>query len=178
MKVLVVYDTIEGQTRKIARRIADIATEAGHTAEVLETASADRAALEGAGAVVMCAPVHGSCYPAPFMDLVRDWAPDLDARPSAMVSVSLAITGEEPELRAEGEGYPTRLLPPAGWTPKHIYHAAGALKYSEYDFFKRWIMRTIARRQGIASDGTADQEFTDWAALEAFVRDFLAGAAR
>jgi menaquinone-dependent protoporphyrinogen oxidase len=54
--------------------------------------------------------------------------------------------------------------------------AAGALKYSEYDFFKEQIIRHIvmAGRQ-IPSD-QKDWEFTDWAALDSFIAEFLQSA--
>lgn len=48
--------------------------------------------------------------------------------------------------------------------------------FSQYDFFKRWIMRRIAREKGTPSDTSQDYEFTDWLALDGFVDDFLAGA--
>jgi menaquinone-dependent protoporphyrinogen oxidase len=53
-----------------------------------------------------------------------------------------------------------------------VHHAAGALKYLEYDFFKRALMRQIARKEGASVDTSRDHEFTDWEALDAFVQEF------
>jgi menaquinone-dependent protoporphyrinogen oxidase len=54
-----------------------------------------------------------------------------------------------------------------------IHHAAGALKYTEYDFFRRWMLKRIAKKEGGPVDTSLDHEFTDWDALDAFVRTFV-----
>lgn len=174
MIVTIVYATIEGQTRHIAEAVAATVTEAGHRAELIEAHDGERFWLDEAEAAILCAPVHGGSYPADFEALAKDWAERLDRIPSAFVSVSLAILGDAEEV-AEALAYPATLETETGWHPTRVHHAAGALRFSQYDFFKRWVMRRIALDKGLPAD--ADQEFTDWSALEAFVRAFLAEAA-
>jgi menaquinone-dependent protoporphyrinogen oxidase len=68
--------------------------------------------------------------------------------PSAFISVSLSAAGENPD---DWEGLETcvaRFLHEASWRPKAIHHAAGAIRYSQYDFFKRLAMKFIAARRG------------------------------
>ena len=48
---------------------------------------------------------------------------------------------------------------------------AGALVYTQYGWFKRRVMRVIARREGGDTDMTHDHEYTDWQAVEQFARD-------
>jgi menaquinone-dependent protoporphyrinogen oxidase len=172
MRIAVLYATIEGHTRSIAERIAARLGDAGHEVALAEAnAGADPArALDGAGAALLAAPIHAGQYPTPFVHLVEAEGARLAAIPTAFVSVTLAIIGEEEERR-EAVAYAERLTERTGWHPGRVHHAAGALRYSEYDFFKRWIMRLIARRHGYDA-GKGDREFTDWAALEAFVDRF------
>ncbi len=61
-----------------------------------------------------------------------------------------------------------------GWTPAITRHVAGALRYTEYDYFKRLIMRRIARQQGGDTDTSRDHEYTDWDDLTRFVDEFMA----
>jgi len=61
-----------------------------------------------------------------------------------------------------------------GWRPQATHHAAGALLFTQYDFFKRWAMRLIALQRNANVDTHADTEYTDWQALTRFVEDFLA----
>jgi menaquinone-dependent protoporphyrinogen oxidase len=56
--------------------------------------------------------------------------------------------------------------------------AAGAFRFTRYDFFKRWAMKLIAAQKGIDADTSKDLELTDWPALDAFVKEFLADLAK
>ncbi len=62
--------------------------------------------------------------------------------------------------------------------PHRILLVAGALKYLEYDFLKRMIMRMIAKKEGRDTDTTKDYEYTDWEALRGFCDEFVANHAR
>ncbi len=53
----------------------------------------------------------------------------------------------------------------------------GALRYSEYGFLKRLLMKQIAKRtisEMPEADASGDIEFTDWAEVEAFAGDVAA----
>ena len=60
------------------------------------------------------------------------------------------------------------------WTPREVHHAAGAFRFSQYDFLKRWALKYIAYRKGQPTDTSKDYELTDWDALGAFVDSFVA----
>jgi menaquinone-dependent protoporphyrinogen oxidase len=62
-----------------------------------------------------------------------------------------------------------------GWRPREIHHAAGAFRFTEYDFLKRWAMKYIAFRRGQPTDASRDYELTDRAALAAFADRFAKG---
>jgi len=59
------------------------------------------------------------------------------------------------------------------WQPTETLLAAGALLYTEYDFFKRQLMKLIVWREGGPTDAGRDYEFTDWDALSKFVDSFV-----
>ncbi|MBK8498636.1 MAG: hypothetical protein IPL52_07420 [Flavobacteriales bacterium] len=59
-------------------------------------------------------------------------------------------------------------------TPRRIELVTGALKYLQNDFFKRFIMRMIAKKEGRETDASRDYEYTDWAALREFCDGFVA----
>lgn len=176
MIVLVGYVSIEGQTRKIAEAIAAQVEKSGDRAVLFNVMSMAEYALERPEAAILCAPIHGGRYPAPFVDFVRrekDW---LNSVPSAFVSVSLFIRSEYEDERDEATHFPDAMLSDTGWAPGHIHHAAGAFRFSEYDFFKRWMMKRMAEHENVAREGKGDVEFTDWAALDAFVGRFVGEA--
>lgn len=49
---------------------------------------------------------------------------------------------------------------------------AGALKYTEYDYFKRLIMKMISKKEGGATDTSQDYEYTKWDEVTKFVNEF------
>ena len=53
---------------------------------------------------------------------------------------------------------------------------AGALNYTQYDYFKRLLMHLIAKQRGRSTDTAHDHEYTDWDDLTRFVEEFLAVA--
>jgi menaquinone-dependent protoporphyrinogen oxidase len=55
--------------------------------------------------------------------------------------------------------------------------AAGALLYTHYNFFIRWMMKRIVATAGGDTDTSRDYEYTDWNDVRAFARDFGASVA-
>jgi len=173
MIILVAYATVEGQTAKIAGRIAAQIEMHGHQVVLADLAQPGFALPGRIDGAFLCAPIHLGNYPSAFVQFVAIWKPSLVALPTALVTVSLAIAGADAEERAEALAYPQKLAKKTGWKADHEYHAAGALKYLEYDFFKRWMLRRIARKEGGPVDTSKDYELTDWAALDRFVETAL-----
>ncbi len=173
MTVLVLYASIEGHTRKIAERAAATLEDAGHgvvLGDVREPGFAIPGRFDG---VLVCAPIHIGRYPSAVAQFLTDWKDALAKVPTALVSVSLGIHSDSADERAEAEAYPDKLEKKTGFHISKVHHAAGALKYLEYDFFKRALMRQIAAKEGGPVDTSVDHEFTDWEALDAFVQEFV-----
>ena len=173
MKFFIAYATVEGQTRKIAEKLVSILEALNHQAVIVSATEMSEYTLERPDGVMLCAPIHAGRYPAYFTDFVRrevDW---LNAVPSAFVSVTLSIASADPEEREEAARFPVALAAETGWNPRAIHNAKGALRYTEYDFFKRWMLKRIAGKHKAPTDTSNDYELTDWEALERFAVDFV-----
>jgi menaquinone-dependent protoporphyrinogen oxidase len=59
-----------------------------------------------------------------------------------------------------------RFLYTAYWKPRHVILAAGALHYTRYGVFTRWMMRKIAAAHAGPTDTSRDYELTNWSELE------------
>lgn len=177
MRVLVVYATGEGQTRKVAARIAAHAAALGHAPTLVEAARADeRHDPAQFDATVAAASLHAGRYQPALVAFARRHAGALDARPSAFVSVSLSAAGDDPGDRAGLARCVEAFADETGRTIRRLHHAAGALRFTRYGPLVRWVMRLIARRRGQRVDPHVDAEYTDWAALDGFVHDVLGSA--
>ncbi len=175
--VLVVYGTTEGQTRKVAEFIANALQERGAKVELLDSASASAAQVQPFfAAAVVCGSLHRHRYQASLLRFVKDNAAWLVGIPSAFIAVSLTAVLADDESREELREAADAFFRKTGWTPAITRHVAGALRYTQYDYFKRLLMKLIARQRGGATDTTQDREYTDWDDLAHFVDEFLAAA--
>jgi menaquinone-dependent protoporphyrinogen oxidase len=178
-KVLIVYATGEGQTEKIARRIAATLDAAGHSTELLDT---DRPGspldLESFEVVVVGAPIHAGGYPRSLVRFAREHRALLESTRAVFFSVGLAVQSRISDGRAQTLQIVEGLVKRTGWRPERVELFAGALPYSKYNFLIRFIMRRIVAKEGGDVDTSRDYEYTDWRAVERFAQGLVAvGAA-
>src|SRR5262245_50123871 len=161
-RVLILYGTTEGHTRAIADAIGKTLQSRGLQADVVE-AGAIEPVMPQYAAVIVAASVHIGSYQAAVRRWVTRHAAELNSRPTAFVSVSLGILQKtDAAVMAEVEAIPRRFVESTGWRPSTMKHVAGALLYTRYNFFKRWIMKRIVARAGGDTDTSKDYDYTDW----------------
>ncbi|SHH82590.1 flavodoxin domain-containing protein [Marivita hallyeonensis] len=173
MKLFIGYATNEGQTRKIAQYVADRCVDLGHSVEMMgltDAGSVDLARFDGA---VLGGSVHAGHYQRVLSDFAADHVMALDAIPTLMISVSLAASGHEAEDWRALDKILADFKDATQWTPGEVAQVAGAYKPSEYDVFRRFIMRRIIKAKDPEVDPDWDAEFTDWEALDATVTAWL-----
>jgi len=170
-RLLLAYDTVEGQTRKIAEHMAQLATQRGHDISLVPITDvpADCEPLDGA---ILGASIHVGRHSRRFTDFVQKQLGWLDSMPVAFFSVSLSASGPTEE-REQAMGYVRALLSETGWRPQATAIIGGGLPYRRYGFLKRLFMRKIAREGGRDTDTSRNHEYTDWAAVDQFTRLFL-----
>jgi menaquinone-dependent protoporphyrinogen oxidase len=174
MKLLIVYGTSEGQTRKIARFVADHLAEQGHETQLVD--ASDTAAASDPrdfDALIIAASVHAGRYQSAVIHFVRDRLATINARPNVFLSVSLAAAGGDEEDVEGLKKCVAAFTAETAWTPQCIHHVAGAFRYTAYDFLKRWAMKYIAYRKGGPTDTSRDFELTDWGDLTRFADAFV-----
>jgi menaquinone-dependent protoporphyrinogen oxidase len=173
--VLVVYGTTEGQTRKIAGFIADALQPRGVRVDLVDSATEAAALVQPVyAAAIVCGSLHQHRFQASLQHFVRSNRAWLAGIPAAFVAVSLAAALTDKQSRDELDEIVDGFCRETGWTPGLTLHVAGALRYSQYDYFKRLVMKMIARHQGGDTDTSHDHEYTDWEALTRFVEAFVA----
>lgn len=175
--ILVAYGTTEGQTRKIAEFIAERLRIRGHRVDLVDTASpAAELVTPMYQAALLGGPLHQHKHPASLEAFVKRNHAWLAGLPCALFSVSLSAALDDSESRAEAQRLAGEFAAACELRPLATRCIAGALKYTQYDYFKRLLMRMIAQHYGQATDTSKDVEYTNWNDVEAFVDDFLAVA--
>ena len=178
------HATREGQTRRIAERIAGVFRNRGLAVVAADVRQGGAGVdLGGCSGAVLAASVHLGRYEPEMVKFAKAHATTLYAMPTAFVAVSMSqATVDRQDVsedeRARSRGYvrqcTDRFVKETGWQPRRIVPLAGALLYTKYNFIVRLIMKGIARRAGHATDTTRDYDFTDWGAVERFAESFAA----
>ncbi|MFC6827090.1 flavodoxin domain-containing protein [Halopelagius fulvigenes] len=172
--VLVAYATSEGQTRAVAERIAVVADRRGAETTLVNLdsphAEMDPASFD---AVFVGGSVHGGSHQKSVSEFVGNYRAALRSVPTGFFSVSLSAASDDPEIREKAEEYVERFTADARWSPDRTATVGGALKYSEYGFLKRFVMRKIVSKMGGDADPRRDYEYTDWATVERFAEEVL-----
>lgn len=176
MNVLIAFGSTEGQTRKIAHHIEATLAAANHTVTLTDCSETSKTpSLSAFDAVIVAASVHNKRH----QDSVNSFAfverTHLEAMPSAFISVSLSIIAKDGE--EEAQQYIDDFAVETGWTPKAIHLAAGAVRYLEYDFFKEFtVKQLVLDGEEIPDKAAGNPEYTDWNALDRFVKSFIDSA--
>jgi menaquinone-dependent protoporphyrinogen oxidase len=175
--ILVAYATTEGQTRKVATHVADTLRALGCTVDLVNvgTPAADSVSPVYAAAI-LAGSLHLGAHQSALADFARrnrDW---LNACPAAFLSVSLTAGLADETSRAECRAAAQQFLDATGFAPGIVLPVAGALPYTQYDWFRRFAMKTMAGKHGGDTDTSRDFEYTDWAALDAFAKEYVAAA--
>ena len=173
-KVLIVYATTDGHTRKIAQAVSDYVAEFGHAPYVVDAATAPRLARADAwDAVIALAPVRVGKHVKSMAAFARANVERLTHLPTAFFSVSLSAAGRD---TAAARACADAFVRDTGWRPGMVRLVAGALLYTRYNWFVKRMMRRISRAHGGDTDITRDFEYTDWQQLRADVEEFVLGA--
>ncbi|MFZ5539567.1 MAG: flavodoxin domain-containing protein [Pseudomonadota bacterium] len=172
-KVLVIYGTTEGHTRKIATFIAEHLRAQGAYVDLVDSATPAAAAVQPIyGAVVIAGSLHEHLHQRSLVHFVKENVAWLNAVPTAVVSAGLAAAMPDPESQAQARNNLQNFLDATGLKPAKTKTVGGALLYTKYDWFKRTMMRLIARQMGKDVDDTRDHEYTDWDDLRSFIDEF------
>lgn len=173
MRILIIHATRDGQTARIAERMGATITAHGHAARVLSCeSSAVGASLGECDAVIVGGGIRYGKHPPALEKLVRRHFAAIVMRPNAFFSVSVSAGG--PGARpAEARKNLERFLERASWKPDRTATIAGALLYTRYSPFIRFLMKMIVGHCGGDTDTTRDFEYTDWAAVDAFALDCI-----
>jgi len=160
----VFYATTEGQTRRIAERLVAAFRDKGFISRAIDVASSDVDYVDWqrVRAAVVGASLHVHRHQRAAAAFVGEHAAELNARPSAFFSVSLATASKSPVERDAAARLAREFTAAGGWHPDENVCLAGRLAYTQYGFCTRFIMKRIARQQGAPIDTSRDYEFTNW----------------
>lgn len=170
--VLLVYETSEGHTARIAERIAAI-LRAGNLDVTVTRLNEAPDRLDQFDGIVIGGPIHFSKYDDGLLKYAKDHATDLAAKPNGFFTVCMRAAEPDGAQGPEVLGYVDSFREQTGWSPDITAVFGGALAYTRYGIIKRFVMKRIAAQGGFSTNTKSDHDYTDWNAVEHFAVDFF-----
>lgn len=168
MKILIVYGTTEGQTRKIAEWTANRVRQQGHEVELKDSAAlVSDMDLRAFDAFIIAGSVHHERHQKAITNFVVAHRELLSTKASAFISVSLSAILEDD--KTEAQKYVDHFVSVTEWTPCITLLIGGAARFTEYDYFQEQVIKFIVMKRGGVECPDQDREFTDWNELGDFV---------
>jgi menaquinone-dependent protoporphyrinogen oxidase len=166
-RILVVYSTTDGHTRRICERLRSVIEPQGHQvtlASIRDEPGPDPASFDK---VVIGASIRYGKHSPLVFEFIRRHRAVLEARPNAFFTVN--VVARKPEKnRPETNPYLKKFLRKISWRPRQLAVFAGRIDYPSYSFGDRVIIRFIMWMTNGPTDPKAVVDFTDWGEVEAF----------
>ncbi len=115
--------------------------------------------------------VHDHKHQELIVDFVIAHRGTLETARSAFLSVSLSAAMKDGAR--EAQSYVDGFVEESGWHPADVLLVAGALQYSEYDYFRQQIVRSILAEKDNRLDAERDHVFTEWEQVARFARSVV-----
>ena len=170
---LLVYATGEGQTTRVATRLASTLEARGHETTTVELGKATPSVdVDAHDAVLVGASIHLGKHQKAVRRFLESHREALAGKPTAFFQLSLSSATEEGAEQAVE--YADELFETTDWHPDRIGLFGGALRFSEYGLLTRFMMKRIVKETLPEVDPSVDTEFTDWEEVDAFAEDVAA----
>jgi menaquinone-dependent protoporphyrinogen oxidase len=168
-KILIIYSTTDGQTRKICQRLQQVIEQQAHqvtVVSILDEPQIDAAAFDK---IVIGASVRYGKHSPLIVTFIEKNRLLLESKPNAFFSVN--VVARKPEKsQPEHNPYLQKFLKRISWKPGELAVFAGKIDYPSYSFFDRLMIRLIMWMTKGPTDPKAVVEFTDWKQVESFGR--------
>ncbi|MCU0977411.1 MAG: menaquinone-dependent protoporphyrinogen IX dehydrogenase [Steroidobacteraceae bacterium] len=164
-RILLLYWSGYGQTRRICERIQALAQAQGHAVDVAPIDGDSDPA--GYDAVVIGASIRHGKHDPSVLDYIRTHQRLLESKPSGFFSVNL-VARKPAKNRPETNPYVKAFVASSPWKPRLLGVFGGELDYQRYGAFDRAAIRFIMWLTKGPRDPNTKVEFTDWAEVERF----------
>lgn len=183
---LVLCATRQGETRHLAERVASDIRAFGLSARIADVRGAAALDLATFDMLLLVSSVHADEHEREIVEFVTRHRAALETVPSAFISVIMAHSAAELETTAAtAHGHAgeiaarmlAKLADETQWNPSSVKPAAGTRPCKQYHPFLTFIMMPVAKVNSGAAETSQDADRTDWKDLDAFVGQFVSGAA-
>lgn len=168
-KILILYASTDGHTKKICNRLQQVIEKLGHQVTLVSIDDESQVDLQAFDKIVIGASIRYGKHSPKINDFINCNKQLLDSKPNAFFSVNI-VARKPGKNQPDANPYMRKFLKKITWRPKEIAVFAGKLDYPKYSFFDRTMIRLIMFITKGPTNPKAVIEFTDWQQVESFGR--------
>jgi menaquinone-dependent protoporphyrinogen oxidase len=166
-KIIIIYSTTDGHTRKICHQLQKMIEQQAHQVELVSINDAQQVDLQLFDKIVIGASIRYGKHSPQVYEFIRTNQQLLESKPNAFFSVNLVA--RKPEKRQpESNPYVRKFLKQISWQPREVTVFAGKLDYQKYSFWDRLIIQLIMWMTKGPTDPNTLKDYTDWKQVDAF----------
>ena len=166
-KILIIYSTTDGHTRKICLRLQQVVETQGDQVTLVSVNNSSTVDLNSFDKIVVGASIRYGKHNKQIYELIKKQSGVLDIKPNAFFSVN--VVARKPNKNTpETNPYLKKFLKQISWQPKNLAVFAGKIEYQKYTFLDRNMIRLIMWITKGPTDLKTNIEFTDWRQVEDF----------
>lgn len=169
MKTVIFYHTTDGQTKRIADKLAEHIDHEVELVSLKEQAVDFVEKIANADQIVVGASIRYGHFNKLVYAFVEQHFEKLNEKPTAFFGVNLTARKENRKT-PETNTYTRKFLAKIKWKPTHVEVIAGALYYPRYSFFVRIMIQFIMKITKGETDVTKEYEYTDWCQVVQFAQ--------
>ena len=170
-KVLIVYSTTDGQTKKICEKII----KTGKKKQCIDMLSIDDASDLSIGEyrkIIIGASIRYGKHNPLVYEFIKSNKAELEKKSTAFFTVNVVARKKE-KNQPDTNPYMKKFLELSGWRPDKLAVFAGRIDYPSYRFIDRLIIRFIMLITKGPTDTSQTYEFTDWKKVANFAKEVL-----
>ena len=164
-RTLIIYSTIDGQTKPICERIASILVNT--KTEIMTVEQAGQNGLSNFNRVVIGASIRYGKHRPELYNFLKKHKEELEKIKSAFFSVNV-VARKPLKNTPETNPYMIKFLGLTPWRPDQLAVFAGKIDYPKYGFIDKQMIRFIMWMTKGPTDISGTFEFTDWSAVGNF----------
>ncbi|WP_198780895.1 menaquinone-dependent protoporphyrinogen IX dehydrogenase [Shewanella putrefaciens] len=164
-KILIIFSSVHGQTRKITNQLAQQLKDLGNSVVIADIKAVP--AMESFDKIIIGASIRHGKHSSVLYEFIQKHQSLLTQKMGGFFSVSLVARKSEKNT-PETNPYMQAFLSKTTWRPKLLQVFGGNLNYQGYNALDRNIIRFIMWLTKGPTDPVTNVEYTDWQKVAEF----------
>ncbi|HBQ44668.1 MAG TPA: menaquinone-dependent protoporphyrinogen IX dehydrogenase [Thiomicrospira sp.] len=165
-KILIVYASIDGQTKKICEYIQNKIAERVTLCAIDEVAELN---LDYFDKIVIAASIRYGKFNKKVYRFINKNKSLIESKPNAFITVNVTARKAGKDV-PETNSYVQKMIKKSNWQPNNIAIFAGRINYNAYGFFDRNMIKFIMKLTKGPTSADTNIEFTDWDKVDKFCK--------